>query len=65
VTDNPSSRSRRAKSGSQKCKAIGATGGRRTLGPEQQAARARTRARMEKGWPIDAGPVDRDRLHER
>ncbi len=40
-------------------------GMRRILSPEQQAARARTRARMEKGWPIGAGPLDRDSLHER
>ena len=38
---------------------------RRILTPEQEAARARTRARMEKGWPIGAGPLDRDALHER
>ncbi|HEV7997359.1 MAG TPA: type II toxin-antitoxin system prevent-host-death family antitoxin [Stellaceae bacterium] len=37
--------------------------GRRAPTPAQQAARAR--ARMEKGWPIDAGPLDRDALHER
>ena len=40
-------------------------GGRRILSPGQQAARARARARMEKGWPISAGPLDRDNLHER
>jgi prevent-host-death family protein len=40
-------------------------GGQRVLSPEQQAARARARARMEKGWPIGAGPLDRDSLHER
>ena len=40
-------------------------GDRRTLSPAQQAARARTRARMKKGWPIGAGPLDRDSLHER
>ena len=39
--------------------------GRRVLSPGQQAARARARARMEKGWPIGAGPLDRDSLHER
>lgn len=37
--------------------------GRRVLTLEQQAARAR--ARMEKGWPIAAAPLDRDALHER
>jgi prevent-host-death family protein len=40
-------------------------GDRRILSPEKQAARARARARMEKGWPIGAGPLDRDNLHER
>jgi prevent-host-death family protein len=40
-------------------------GGRRILNPGQHAARARARARMEKGWPIGAGPLDRDSLHER
>ena len=39
--------------------------GHRVLTPEQRAARARTRARMEHGWPIGAGPLDRDGLHER
>jgi prevent-host-death family protein len=38
---------------------------RRILTPEQAAARARARARMEEGWPIGAGPLDRDSLHER
>jgi prevent-host-death family protein len=40
-------------------------GGRRILSPGQQAARARARARMEKGWPLGAEPLDRDSLHER
>jgi prevent-host-death family protein len=39
--------------------------GRRILTPEQEAALARTLARMEKGWSIGAGPLDRDALHER
>ena len=39
--------------------------GRRILTPEQEAALARTVTRMEKGWPIGAGPLDRDALHER
>ena len=39
--------------------------GRRILTPAQQSALARTRMRMEKGWPIGAGPLDRDSLHER
>jgi prevent-host-death family protein len=38
---------------------------RRVLTARQEAALARTRARMEKGWPIGAGPIDRDALHER
>jgi prevent-host-death family protein len=39
--------------------------GRRTLTAEQEAALARARAIMEEGWPINAGPLDRDALHER
>ena len=39
--------------------------GRRVLTPEQEAAVARTRERMKKGWLIGAGPLDRDSLHER
>jgi prevent-host-death family protein len=39
--------------------------GRRILSAEQQAARARTRGRMEKGWPISASRLERDSLHER
>ncbi len=39
--------------------------GPRALSAAQQAARARARARMEKGWPIGAGALDRDGLHER
>jgi prevent-host-death family protein len=38
---------------------------KRVLTPEQQAALARTRTRMKKGWDIGAGPLDRDALHER
>jgi prevent-host-death family protein len=38
---------------------------RRVLTPEQEAARARARACTEQGWPIGAGPLDRDALHER
>jgi prevent-host-death family protein len=40
-------------------------GGRRVLTSAQQAARVRARRRMEQGWPIGAGPLDRDALHER
>jgi prevent-host-death family protein len=38
---------------------------RRVLTPEQQAAWERTKERMEKGWELGAGPLDRDSLHER
>lgn len=38
---------------------------RRALTPEQQAAWLRTQQRMEEGWEIGAGPLDRDALHER
>ena len=38
---------------------------RRVLSAAQQAALARTRARMAQGWPIEAGPLDRTALHER
>jgi prevent-host-death family protein len=40
-------------------------GGRRVLSPDQQAAWARLKAAMERGWDIGAGPLDRDALHER
>jgi len=40
------------------------TGGR-VLSPAQKAALARTHARMEKGWPLGAGPLGRDDLHDR
>jgi prevent-host-death family protein len=38
---------------------------RRVLTPTQQAAWERTRQRMDEGWDIGAGPLDRDALHER
>jgi prevent-host-death family protein len=38
---------------------------RRVLTPAQQAAWERTRQRMQEGWDIGAGPIDRDGLHER
>jgi prevent-host-death family protein len=38
---------------------------RRSLTAPQQAALARTRARMAEGWPIEAEPLDRAALHER
>jgi prevent-host-death family protein len=39
--------------------------GRRVLTARQEAAFARTRARMATGWPVSAGPLDRDALHDR
>jgi prevent-host-death family protein len=39
--------------------------GARVLTARQEAALARTRARMEKGWPIGAGPLERAALHDR
>ncbi len=36
---------------------------KRVLTPEQEAARARALERMKKGWPIGAGPLDRDELY--
>ena len=36
----------------------------RVLTPEQEAARARARARMERGWPIGAGKLNRDELYD-
>jgi len=39
--------------------------GKRTLTAEQQAALERTLARMQEGWPMGVGPLDRDALHER
>ena len=40
-------------------------GGRRVLSPEQQAARLRARARMDKGWPLGAWRLARNSLHAR
>jgi prevent-host-death family protein len=37
----------------------------RGLSPAQQAALARTHARIDQGWHLGAEPVDRDALHER
>jgi len=36
----------------------------RVLTPEQEKARARALAIMEKGWPIGAGPLNRDELYD-
>jgi prevent-host-death family protein len=38
---------------------------RRVLTPEQQAALQRLNASMDQGWDIEAGPLDREALHER
>jgi len=39
---------------------------KRVLTPEQQAARARARVRMEQGWDLGVEfPLDRDALNER
>ncbi len=37
----------------------------RVLSPAQEAALARTHARMDAGWPLGTGPLDRDDLHGR
>jgi prevent-host-death family protein len=39
-------------------------GGKRVLTPEQEAARARALAIMKEGWPINAGPLNRDELYD-
>ena len=44
---------------------VPAVPGRRRLSPAQEAALARTHARMDKGWPLGAAPLDRDSLHDR
>ena len=36
----------------------------RVLTPEQEAAVARLRATMEEGWPLNAGPLNRDELYD-
>jgi prevent-host-death family protein len=38
---------------------------RRVLTSAQEAAWERTKQRIEEGWDIGAGPLDRDALHER
>lgn len=37
----------------------------RRLTAEQERARARSRARLQEGWPLGGGPVDRDSLYDR
>jgi len=39
--------------------------GKRVLTPAQQAALERTRKRLEKGWPLGIGKIDRDSLYDR
>lgn len=39
--------------------------GKRVLTPEQREAMDRIIARMEEGWPLNAGPLDRDSLYDR
>ncbi len=39
--------------------------GKRVLTPEQEAALERTRKRLEKGWPLGIGKIDRDSLYDR
>jgi prevent-host-death family protein len=36
----------------------------RVLTPEQEAARSRTRARMEQGWHLGGGRINRDELYD-
>ncbi len=38
---------------------------RRVLTPRQRAAWERIEARMREGWPLGAGKLDRDALHDR
>jgi prevent-host-death family protein len=40
------------------------TGGKRVLTAEQEAALARTIARMEEGWSLDIGKFNRDEIYE-
>jgi prevent-host-death family protein len=53
------------RNGTPVARLVPVTDGRRSLSPEQTAALARTEARMAKGWPLGAGPLDREKLHER
>jgi prevent-host-death family protein len=53
------------RNGAPVARIVPVSGAKRVLTPEQELARERLRARMEKGWPIGAGPLDRDKLHER
>ena len=44
---------------------LSSVGAKRVLTPSQEAARRRSLKRMRKGWPLNAGPLDRDAIHER
>ncbi len=44
---------------------LSAVSGKRVLTPEQEAALERTRKRLEKGWPLGIGKIDRDSLYDR
>lgn len=37
----------------------------RVLTPAQEEALARLKSAMEKGWPLDVLPIDRDAIHAR
>ena len=39
-------------------------GSKRVLTAQQEAARARALAVMKEGWPISAGPLNRDELYD-
>lgn len=43
---------------------VAAPRGERTLTPEQEAAHARTMARLRKGWNLGGGKFDRDSLYD-
>jgi prevent-host-death family protein len=53
------------RNGAPVARLVPVAGAPRRLTPEQEAALSRTRARMAKGWPIAAGPLDRDAIHDR
>ena len=53
------------RNGTPVARLVPVAGAPRRLTPEQEAALSRTRARMAVGWPIGAGPLDRDAIHER
>jgi prevent-host-death family protein len=53
------------RNGAPVARLVPVAGAPRRLTAEQEAALARTEARMAVGWPLSAGPLDRDALHER